>query len=827
MQSILINGKKWSLLKKRYSFLKKSFVYTIQDENGVKKDVTSLKNPTVASAIEKAAIIQGDKGDPGKDGHTPIPGVDFLTKKELDSIVNEIVTECMAMMPVPKDGDPGKDGVIPKAGIDYPTMAQVREWANREVNIIAKKLQPTQVKEIKTVVKEMGMTKEEIKDFIKENIPKKDLLSGGGGSFVGLAKVDTAGTPGTLQDKIIAGSNITITKTGDTLVVAGSAGGGSGTVETIVAGNNIDVDATDPANPIVSVETLTLADISDITASATEVNYTDGVTSAIQTQLDGKVNDTGDTMTGQLNIGAAGNALIARNTSDSASVQVAILEGDRTTMADADEAYISMKLSNDAGTQSEFARMTWIADDVNDGTGIDGSLVFSVVSAGVLNQELYLNQFFLFPALNDGLALGTSTNGFADLFLASGGVINFNNGDVALTHSADQLTLSGGSLSLNGNNLDNVSTYTAATSGVIRTRTSAGNTLLIKARDVDGAVDTTFITLTANNTPTCDLDDAVTKAGNYIYRAGGTDVPITDGGTGASTAAGAATNLGLGTGDSPQFTAVNVGHASDTTLSRSAAGTLAVEGVDVLTTSNTKTLTNKSIDADTNTITNIENADIKAAAAIAVNKLAALTASELVITDSSGFITTSTGVSATEAGYLNGVTSAIQTQLDARLPLAGGTMSGNITLGENTSIALDPAGSADGKYTGTTVTGTAGYAQTFGDLVYLDPTDSRWEKTDANAASGADGDARGVIGIVVVAGAADGNACTILLNGIIRADAAFPAMTINAPMYVSETAGAITGTVPTTTDAVMRTVGFALTADELRFDPSSDYATHT
>lgn len=47
---------------------------------------------------------------------------------------------------------------------------------------------------------------------------------------------------------------------------------------------------------------------------------------------------------------------------------------------------------------------------------------------------------------------------------------------------------------------------------------------------------------------------------------------VAQGGTGASTAAGAATNLGLGTGDSPQFTAVNIGHATDTTLARAAAG---------------------------------------------------------------------------------------------------------------------------------------------------------------------------------------------------------------------------------------------------------------
>lgn len=36
--------------------------------------------------------------------------------------------------------------------------------------------------------------------------------------------------------------------------------------------------------------------------------------------------------------------------------------------------------------------------------------------------------------------------------------------------------------------------------------------------------------------------------------------------------------LGLGTAASPQFTAVNVGHASDTTLARSGAGDLTIEG---------------------------------------------------------------------------------------------------------------------------------------------------------------------------------------------------------------------------------------------------------
>lgn len=40
----------------------------------------------------------------------------------------------------------------------------------------------------------------------------------------------------------------------------------------------------------------------------------------------------------------------------------------------------------------------------------------------------------------------------------------------------------------------------------------------------------------------------------------------------------AATNLGLGTSNSPQFAGVNIGHASDTTITRTGAGDIAVEG---------------------------------------------------------------------------------------------------------------------------------------------------------------------------------------------------------------------------------------------------------
>ncbi len=127
----------------------------------------------------------------------------------------------------------------------------------------------------------------------------------------------------------------------------------------------------------------------------------------------------------------------------------------------------------------------------------------------------------------------------------------------------------------------------------IQTATSAGNTALLQAYDVDGASYTTFATLTANNAPAMDLATGVTMGGNAIYYATGTDIPVTDGGTGASDAGTARTNLGLAIGTNVQ--------AWDTDLD-TWAGKTAPTGT-VVGTSDTQTLTNKSIDLANNTLT--------------------------------------------------------------------------------------------------------------------------------------------------------------------------------------------------------------------------------
>lgn len=118
---------------------------------------------------------------------------------------------------------------------------------------------------------------------------------------------------------------------------------------------------------------------------------------------------------------------------------------------------------------------------------------------------------------------GSSTDNALVRWDGSGGTVIQNSG--AILDDSNNLS---GIVTISATNI------TLATTGALRTSTSAGNTLLIQAYDVDGAVYTTFATLTANNTPTFDLSSSVTIGTAYVYRVGGTDVSLADGGTGSS-----------------------------------------------------------------------------------------------------------------------------------------------------------------------------------------------------------------------------------------------------------------------------------------------------
>jgi predicted 3-demethylubiquinone-9 3-methyltransferase (glyoxalase superfamily) len=69
------------------------------------------------------------------------------------------------------------------------------------------------------------------------------------------------------------------------------------------------------------------------------------------------------------------------------------------------------------------------------------------------------------PVTTDGGQLGSGTLMWSDLYLASGAVIDFNNGDVTLTHSSNTLTLGGGNLALGANSLTGTGSIGATGAG--------------------------------------------------------------------------------------------------------------------------------------------------------------------------------------------------------------------------------------------------------------------------------------------------------------------------------------------------------------------------
>lgn len=481
------------------------------------------------------------------------------------------------------------------------------------------------------------------------------------------------------------------------------------------------------------------------------------------------------------------------------------------------------------------------------------------------------------PASNDGGALGTATLSFSDLFLASGAVINFANGNAVLTHSTGIITVSTGDLRITtaGTNTASVvtvggtqtltnKTYDTGGTGnafylngtLITGSTGSGNNLVLQSgatlinpnignavgnRLVLGAAGTSLDVGGGTNSLQVQGTDSPTSSGVHMAFSTSASVAANlnfyrskNASIGSATVVASGDNLGAvtwygaqQTGTfSTQSTAAQMRAEVDGTVTSGASGDMPGRIVWATTADGSGSLTDRLILDSTGILKPNANDGVALGTAtlsfsdlfLASGAVLNFANGNVVMTHSSGILTIGTGTLKITTPT-NNSTSVVTT--DGTQTLSAKTLSGTTEMADAaTQNYIVPT--VDGTATGPTTNAfNSGYSSSaVGDLVYLDSS-ATWQKCDANTLALYNG----LLGIALEV-KSSGNALKVALPGSIVYATAFPTFTIGAPVYMSETAGAVTGTAPTTTDSATRVIGWGVHADKLYFYPSPDYITH-
>jgi len=169
------------------------------------------------------------------------------------------------------------------------------------------------------------------------------------------------------------------------------------------------------------------------------------------------------------------------------------------------------------------------SDNLIDFATTDNKIILRV--EGVNEVELVQNA--LSPVTSDGVSLGTTSLMWSDLFTASGSVINFNNGDMTITHSSNTLTVAGGTFATAA-----LTASTGVFSGILKTDdTTDATTATDGSLQTDGGLSVAKVGFIGTDLKVGD-DVFLTSDSSVFNMGAGNDVTLThDGTTGVTIAA--------------------------------------------------------------------------------------------------------------------------------------------------------------------------------------------------------------------------------------------------------------------------------------------------